>query len=389
MLSSSFCFVEIDSFLLYNFYSNILEVNDMRDDYIDIPFGRPYRLTDNSIDKVRVSLAKTINCRVEEIRVTYDRNKGYYFYGPYDICVADLLFEGNDYRGVQIYGGIIEDLKVQLEEERKRVEEETRQREVRERRERQEQLRREQRAKKRKYVLQKYVVPAVAITAGGIIVLTGIGAIHNAVTKEPTGIVQQEQDLNTVANANDLILFAWANHAMGEISEIAGESKYDHVQTMSENLRVDYFTPIMSSYYNYIEEGMLDLPLELTGEAIKTNHNSFRNNAYLFDEELQNRGFGKCSFSNSPFANAIVVDAYGQVVNGSDNGLFGEVYDTKGELITLESDMGYIVYIRAEDVLGNDYGTSNYPEDAIMYKGVAYVNFNHLYDYDAPSMGSK
>ena len=96
----------------------------MKDDYIDIPFARPYRLTDNALDRIRVSLAKTINCRVEEINVQYDNSKGYYFYGPYDICVADLLFEGSEYRGVSIYGGIVADLKVQLEEERRRTAEE-------------------------------------------------------------------------------------------------------------------------------------------------------------------------------------------------------------------------------------------------------------------------
>ncbi len=361
----------------------------MRDDFIDIPFGRPYRLTDNSLDKIKVSLAKAVNCRVEEIGVSYDRNKGYYFYGPYDICIADLLIEGSEYRGVQIYGGVVEDLKAQLEEERIRVAQETRQREIRERREKQEQLRREKKAKRRRYILQKFVVPGVAITAGGLVVLTGIGAIHEAFTKEPTAIVQQEQDLNTVSNANDIILFSWANYAMGEMSQAANNSQYEHMQTMSENLRVDYFTPVMSAYYNYIEEGLLDLPIELTGDSIKTNHNSFRTNAYLFDEELQSRGFGSCSFKNSPYANAIVVDAYGQVVAGSDGGLFGEVYDSKGELITLESEMGYTIYVRAQDVIGNDYGTSNYPDDAIMYKGVAYVSESHLRDFEAPSMGSK
>jgi hypothetical protein len=192
-----------------------------------------------------------------------------------------------------------------------------------------------------------------------------------------------------VANANDLILFSWANYAMGELSSIAAESQYDHFGTMAENMRVDYFTPIMSSYYNYVEEGLLDLPIELTGDSIKTSHNSFRNNAYLFDEELQDRGFGSCTFKNSPFANAIVVDAYGQIVAGTENGLFGEVYDSKGELITLESEMGYTIFVRAQDVVGNQYGTSNYPEDAIMYKGVAYVSSSHLNDFDAPSMGSK
>ena len=361
----------------------------MKDDYLDIPFARPYRLTESSLDKIRVSLAKSINCRVEEIRVHYDSNKGYFFYGPYDICVADLLIEGAEYRGVSIYGGVIADLKVQLEDERRRTAEEARKRMRQEQREARERERKEERNRKVKFVLQKYVAPGVMITALGIGALTGIGAIHNALTNEPTQIVQQQADLNTVANANDLILFTWANHAMTELSQIAAESQYDQIGTMAENIRVDYFTPIMSSYYNYIEEGMLDLPIELTGESIKTSHNSFRNNAYLFDEELQDRGFGKCSFKNSPFANAIVVDAYGQIVSGSESGLFGEVYDSKGELITLESDMGYIVYVRAEDVLGNDYGTSNYPEDAIMYKGVAYVSSSHLFDYEAPSKGSK
>jgi hypothetical protein len=361
----------------------------MRDDYLDIPFSRPYRLTDNSLDKIRVSLAKTINCRVEEINVHYDKEKGYYFYGPYDICVADLLIEGSEYRGVSIYGGIVADLKVQLEDERRRTAEEARKRIRQEQREAKERARKEERNRKVRFVLQKYVVPGVAITTLGIGALVGIGAIHEAVTKEPTAIVQQEQDLNTVANANDLILFAWSNYAMSELSDIAAESQYDQVGTMAENMRIDYFTPIMSSYYSYVEEGMLDLPIELTGEAIKTSHNSFRNNAYLFDEELQDRGFGKCSFRNSPFANAIVVDSYGQVVTGTENGLFGEVYDSKGELITLESEMGYTIYVRAQDIVGQEYGTSNYPQDAIMYNGVAYVSSSHLYDYEAPSMGSK
>ena len=46
-----------------------------------------------------------------------DKDKGYYFYGPYDICVADLLFEAGEYRGIQIYGGVVEDLKIQLKED--------------------------------------------------------------------------------------------------------------------------------------------------------------------------------------------------------------------------------------------------------------------------------
>lgn len=361
----------------------------MKDNYSDMAFARPYKLTQESIDRVRVFLAKSINCRAEEIKVQYDSNKGYYFYGPYNICVADLLIEGAQYRGVSIYGGVVDDLKVQLEEERKRSLEDARRRIRQEQREVKARERKEERNKKVKFVLQKYVVPGVMITTVGIGALVGIGAIHNHFTQEPTEVVQEQSNLNTVANANDVILFSWANYAMGELSDIVAESQYDQTGYIADNIRVDYFIPIMSSYYNYIEEGMLDLPAELTGDSIKTNHNSFRNNAYLFDEALQNKGFGSCSFDNSPFANAIVVDAYGQIVGGTGNSLFGEVYDSQGELITLESEMGYIVYVRAQDVKDNEYGTSNYPEDAIMYKGVAYVSSSHLNDFGSPSMGSK
>ena len=361
----------------------------MGNDYFDIAIARPYSLTEKSLENIKDSLAKAINCRVEEINVQFDRNKGYYFYGPYDICVADLLFERSEYRGVQIYGGVIEDLKVQLEDERRRVAEEARRNQIMANKAAKERIIKERKAKRRKYVLQKYVIPGVAITAVGIGVLTGLGAIRDAVTKEPVNIVQQVQTLNTIANANDLLLFNWSNYAMCKLSDIAEASDYDHIKSVADNLREDYFTPIMSSYYNYLEESTLGLPIELTGEAIKTNHNSFRNNAYLFDEELQAKSFGSCSFANSPFANALIVDAYGKVVSSSDSGLFGEVYDSNGEIITLESEMGYIIYVRAEDVLGNNYGTSNYPEDALMYKGVAYVNSSHLYDYESPSMGTK
>lgn len=361
----------------------------MKDDYIDILISKPYILNEKSIERICNSLAKAINCRLEEIDVRFDKSKGYYFYGPYQICVADLLYEFGEYRGVQVYSGVIEDLKVQLEEERIRIAGENRRKQAADARLAKEQERKEKRDRRNRYIIQKYVVPGVAITLGGVVVLTTIGAIHKAVTKEPAGIVQQAPSLNTVANASDLILFEWANYAMNQLSNVSDNSEHDSIKTMIEGLRTDYFTPIMSSYYAYVEEEMLDLPHELTGESIKTNHNSFRNKAYLFDEEIQDRGFKSCSFVQSPFANAIVVDAYGKIIEGTESGLFGEVYDSNGELLTLDSDMGYIIYIRAQDVVGNDYGTSNYPEDAIMYKGVAYVNSSHLYDFEAPNMGSK
>ena len=345
----------------------------MKDDYIDILISKPYILSDKSIEKICISLAKAINCRLEEIDVRFDKSKGYYFYGPYEVCVADLLFEAGEYRGVQIYGGIIDDLKIQLEEERKRIAEENRRRQLSAAQLAKENERKEKRKKRNRYIIQKYVVPGVAITLGGVAVLTTIGAIHKAVNKEPVGIVQQEQSLNTVANANDLILFEWSTYAMNQLTDISNDSKYDGIKSTVESLRNDYFTPIMSSYYAYVEEGSLDLPLELSGESIKTNHNSFRNKAYLFDEELQDRGFKNCSFAQSPFANAIVVDYAGKVVQGTDSGLFGEVYASNGELLTLDSDMGYIIYIRAQDVVGNDYGTSNYPDVIVIMDRIAHI----------------
>lgn len=388
----------------------------MRNDYIDILGARPCRILDSKEEYYMKVLADRITCDESEITFSfYDGRKmtgnsrvgmenrlkdfykekvlGYvFYYQPTEdvaIPIADYYFMDGKYRPILAYSATIDNLRLELHQERVEAEREAKRREIRRRQEIKERARKDARNKKVKYVLQKFVAPGVAITVGGMIVLSSIGAIHNAFTKDPIPIVQQESDLYTVANANDILLFSWANYAMGELSELAANSENEHIYNLSEDMRVNYFTPIMREYYNYVEEGLLDLPIELTGEAIKTQHNSFRNNAYLFDEELQDRGFKNCTFANSPYANAIVVDAYGQIVTGSESGLFGEVYDSKGDLVTLESEMGYTVYVRAEDVLGNDYGTSNYPDDAIMYKGVAYVSSSHLNDYEAPSMGSK
>ncbi len=357
-------------------------------DFYDIPFARPYRITDRSLDNIKESLAKELNCRFEEINVYFDPKKGYYFYGPYDICIADLIFEGSEYRGVQLYGGVIADLREQLEEERIRLEQEDKRRKIEQRRLERELERKKKRNRKIRYVLQKYVAPGLMISVGGIVVLTGIGAIRNAITKEPPAIVHQVPSRNTVANANDLILYRWVNYAMGQVSDIAYNSSYEQVATFAEQMRVDYFTPVMSSYYSYTDNLSLGLPTELVGDSIKNAHNSFRNNAYLFDEALEEHNFGNCVFEESPYANAIVVDANGLIIEGSSQNLFGEVYDSYGQLLSVDNTDYYTIYVRAQDIIGNDYGTSNYPTDAIMYEGVAYVSDSHLYDFDAPSVGT-
>ena len=357
-------------------------------DFYDIPFARPYRITARSLDRIKESLARELNCHFEEISVFFDSKKGYYFYGPYDICIADLIFEGSEYRGVQLYGGVIEDLKEQLEEERIRLEQEDKRRRLEKRRLERERERIAKRNRRIKYVLQKYVAPGVLLTAGGIAVLTGIGAIHNAITKEPTAIVQQVPSRNTVANANDLILYRWVNYAMGQVSDIAYNSSYEQVASFAEQIRVDYFSPVMKLYYEYMDNLSLNLPTELVGDSVKNSHNGFRNSAYLFDEALEEHNFGNCVFEESPYANAIVVDVNGLVIEGSSQNLFGEVYDSYGQLLSVDNTDYYTIYVRAQDIIGNDYGTSNYPADAIMYEGVAYVSDSHLYDFDVPSVGT-
>ncbi len=357
-------------------------------EFYDIPFARPYRITERSLDNIKESLAKELNCRFEEINVYFDPKKGYYFYGPYDICVADLIFERSEYRGVQLYGGVIADLREQLEEERIRLEQEDKRRRIEQRKLERELERKKKRNRKIKYVLQKYVAPGVLLTAGGIAVLSGIGAIHNALVEEPPAIVQQIPSRNTVANANDLILYRWANYAMGQVSDIAYNSSYEQVATFAEQMRVDYFTPVMSSYYGYMDNLSLGLPTELVGDSVKNAHNAFRNSAYLFDEALEEHNFGNCVFGESPYANAIVVDANGLIIEGSSQSLFGEVYDSYGQLLSVDNTDSYTIYVRAQDIIGNDYGTSNYPTDAIMYEGVAYVSDSHLYDFDAPNVGT-
>ena len=46
----------------------------MRDNEPTILFPKPSKLTDSSLDRICVSLAKTINCRAKEIHAIYDKN---------------------------------------------------------------------------------------------------------------------------------------------------------------------------------------------------------------------------------------------------------------------------------------------------------------------------
>jgi hypothetical protein len=187
------------------------------------------------------------------------------------------------------------------------------------------------------------------------------------------------EQVNTVANANDLILYSWANYAMNEVVYGSNNNNYEYSHTVAEDLKNSYYNPLMLQYYNYTDQIESGLPADVIGKLKDSYHNEFRNLCYIFDEALEGSFFDYATFDESPYADAIVFDNNGNRV--VENGLYGESYDTNGNLIIPSGNVGYIVYIKAEDVPGHDYSITNLPTDARFINGETYVSDEHLDDF--------
>lgn len=233
----------------------------------------------------------------------------------------------------------------------------------------------------KKFKLQRGKRIGIAIGAAGLALLLSIGAI-----KTPTKAVEPDyiatnysQQLNTVASANDIILTSWANYAMGLVHDGASGSNYEYAKTVSEDLRTNYFNDLMMNYYNYVDQVESGLPEEVIGKLRDSYRNKFRNKCYEFDEALENSFYNYATFDESPYADAIVFDqTRNRVV---EKGQYGESYDSNGNLILIDSNVGYTVYIKAVDVPGNDYSITNLPSDAMFINGETYVSDEHLDDF--------
>ena len=187
------------------------------------------------------------------------------------------------------------------------------------------------------------------------------------------------EQVNTVASANDLILNSWANYAIGEVIDGANSSDYQYAQSVAEDLRNNYYNKMMLSYYNYVDQIDSGLPDDIIGKLKDSYHNEFRNQCYIFDEALENSFYDYVTFDESPYADAVVYDQNGNRV--VSNGLYGESYDSNGSLIIPGGNIGYIVYVKAVDVPGNNYSITNLPSDTKFINGETYVSDEHLDDF--------
>ncbi len=346
---------------------------DIMKDKLDYNFvySRRIKLTDASIEKAKSVIMNRYG--VEVLRVVENEN-GYVFYGEYDVSIGDVTYDSisGKYKGLNYHGGAVEEIerRRKIEAHKKQVAEQSRKNAVN--------AKRKLKLKRKRF--------GVAITSVGLAVLISLGVVHamNKNTTDNQPYVSVEQ-VNTVASANDLILNAWANYAIGLVTEAGYNSEYEYVQSVADNLKNEFYNKAMLAYYNYIDQKESDLPVELIGNASTNNHNEFRRDCYLLDEALEESFFNYATFDDSPYADAVVYDSNGNLV--TDGAILGECYDSNGNLLLPGSE--YTVYIKALDVPGNDYSITNLPEDAVFYNNVIYVAEDHLNDFSVENNKTK
>lgn len=333
-------------------------------DNVELTFvaSKPLKLTENTLRRKVEWIEDKFKVKVEKV---CESENGYIFKGKYGFTIGDITWDSQRgvYRSFNFHHGVKESIT-----------------------ERDEYLKRQKSNPKRKYKVQRNKRIGVRFAAASIAVLISIGVIKTAVSHRqadtPTsGVVAVlEEHANNVVSANDLIILSWANYAMGEVDKVCSASEYDGVRSMRDEFYADCFAPVMTDYYNYLDQIDSGLPVEIIGETMEKYHDSYRSKAYAFDESLKNGYFDRFSFSNSPFADAIVVDKNGNMVS-SNSRYSGEVKASDGTLLTLDDSGEYVVYILATDVPSNDYTVGNLPDDARIFDGNAYVDANHYDDF--------
>lgn len=322
-------------------------------DFKFIHVGR-FKLSSSQLQEVCDNIKKDTGLEVMHVD---EIEEGYEFVGKHDIPIGliEYLPTENKYRRFNYYRGAKEE--IQKKERVSRT------------------------SKTKKFKLQKGKRIGIAIGAAGLALLISMGAMKLQTKAVDTDYVATDysQQLNTVASANDIILSSWANYAMNLVYDGAAETNYDYAQTVSEELRASYYNNLMTNYFSYVDQVESGLPEEVIGKLRDSYRNKFRHKCYEFDEALENSFFNYATFDESPYADAIVFDqSRNRVV---ENGQYGESYDYNGNLILVDGNVGYTVYVKAVDVPGNDYSITNLPSDALFINGETYVSDEHLDDF--------
>lgn len=327
--------------------------NDLNLDFI---VSRRYKLTESTLNEVADEIQKKYDIEVLGIVETED---GYVFRGKYDFTIGDLTYDIKQgrYSKFNYHRGVKESIK--------------------------EKDAAMKRASRRKYKVQRKRI-GVALTASAVALFVGIGVIkginnNNQKTETiRTESVAVASHLNTIHDANDLILVAWANYAMGGVTDFCESSELDVLQGMNKEVYINIFAPIMSSYYNYLDCVDSPLPEDIIGSSLENNHEAFRQHVITLNEQLKAMNLNSYTFASSPFADAVVFDENGNIVVSNER-YKGEVKNADGDLVTYDGDENYNIYIRAVDVPNNNYSITNLPADAKLYNGETYVDYTHLF----------
>lgn len=351
-----------------------------KNEEINLLISNKYNLSERSIGNI----LEQIYTQTGIDAICYETPEGYIFKDQdYHIPIGELIYDKTlgDYRKTQLYSGGIREVSVR-NQERKRIEAQERKQE-------------RERKRRRRFALQvgKVAGTGLLITALGITALTKFGVIDSPFQPHtPTEVVavSEEKNLNTLNNANDILLVEWMNYAVGEARDMCSDSEYEYFDTLSHEVYSEYFAPAMTAYYNYLD--YKDAGIILSQEYSDTDyitraHDAFKARTMEFAEYLQDSVyFNKITFESSPFANAIVTDAAGNVLKTGGIG-DKEVIGVDGSIATLEDTQ---IKIRLNDLPNSPYSLENLPEDAQIINGEVYIDASHMNEtLEAPSTPGK
>ncbi len=329
-------------------------------DGVNFVYTNRYNLSDKSLQRVTEFIKETYGLDVERID---ENERGYVFIGKYNQSIGDITYDVHtaEYRPFNYHLGSLE--RIREYEHNERIEN-----------------------RRRKFKLQRNRRIGAFITAASLTALIAFGAIRLANKPEPTNIAVVEH-INTVTDASDILLISWANYAMGEISDTAYSSDSEFAQNQRMDLYSGHYAQMMLNYYNYLDQLDSNLPPEIVGNSLKTYHDTFRREAYLFDEEVQLSMFSSSSFNNTPYADAVVYDQSGNPLTSGN--LYGENNDSYGNTATYGDNANYLVYVPATSIPNNDFTMENLPSNSLVLNNQVYVTEDHLDDFGSPNLGNK
>ena len=328
---------------------------------IDYVYTRKFSLSDNVLNTVCENIKKSYGLMVDKIE---ENDNGYVFISKHGYTIGDLTYDPHKglYKAFNFHVGVIER---ETEATKKDIN--------------------EYRYKKFKLQRRKAVGK---LTAAALATLMAIGVIKvlpkSYSIKEQPAIVQH---VNSLETADDLLLVAWANYAMGQITDKTSDSSYDGVKTQRDSLYNDYST-VMLNYYNYVDQIESGLPKELTKSLTDKYHSDFRSAAISFDNAVAKSMFSEVTFVSTPYVDATLLNTNGEAFKKGN--YVGEVVGSNDEVILLDyGDTNYKVFVPADEVKNNDYSLDNLPEGAVIYNGEVYISDDYLSETAIGEPGKK